>query len=510
MADSNHGDFVTALKKLRAMEPTTVPHVIGERESHEGILFNREDPSVPSVVVSRFYDAPRSLAQKAVNASRSAQREWDQVPLEKRVEHVRRGIDYLTGQLDELTVRIAAETGKTRAASRSEVLEVIEFLKQFPTYVSAPEAFVESYPRPRPEIASQTILRPYGVFAVITPFNYPFALAAGPTIGALLAGNGVVIKTADRGPWSGYAVYQMARAMALPEGLVNILHGKTEVAKALVESDVDGIAFTGSGDVGSAIIRQASSGAWAKPVIAEMGGKNPVIVTDDADLEGAVSGIIFSAYDLSGQKCSALSRVLVTPGAHDRLVSLLAERIKGLRLDDPANPDAFGGPLVSESSVERYHSLVVTARDQGFRVNAGDPITADGYFAPPAIVSGVPEGHSMARDEHFVPLLTVSKVSSFEEGLQAANAVPYGLAAGLYTGDREEAKTFLHQMEAGCINVNIAGHATTGWWPGLSTFGGWKRSGSTGKQGYGKSYVQQFARQQSRKVPDGLADLLVS
>lgn len=509
MTDVNlHARFAEALQRERAGDPVILGHRIDGSELFEGPVLAREDPSCPEIIVSRFHDAPAFLAQKAVDASRAAQRVWEEIPLSQRIARVKGAIPFIESQTEALTVRIALETGKTYAASKSEVLEVLEFLRKFSDYVAQPEAFEEKYPRSNPDIATQTALRPYGVFGVITPFNYPFALAAGPVIGALLAGNGAVIKTSDRGAWSGQAVFEMTEAMGLPNGLVNVLHGRAEIAMALVSTDADGFAFTGSAKVGNEILRKVAGGAYPRPVIAEMGGKNPTIVTDGADIEAAVSGIIFSAFDLSGQKCSATSRVLVTPGARQALVDRLTERLSDLKMADPAEIGAFGGPLVSREAADRHAAILAQARKQNFQVIAKETGHSSGYFADPAIIANIPEDHDLARDEHFVPLVSISEVADFDLALMAANAGPYGLAAGIYTGDREEARLFLHRMEAGCINVNIAGHATTGWWPGLSTFGGWKGSGSTGKQGYGRAYVQQFARQQSRKVPDELADLL--
>jgi 1-pyrroline-5-carboxylate dehydrogenase len=239
-----------------------------------------------------------------------------------------------------------------------------------------------------------------------------------------------------------------------------------------------------------------------------MGGKNPVIVTDTADLDDAAAAITFSAFDLTGQKCSALSRVLVTPGAHDRLVELVSDRAKALKMADPAEADSFAGPVVSEEAFSRYARIVEQARADGFQVSGGDAIANRGYLVGPVVISGVPAEHALACEEHFLPILTISKVADFAEAMRVANMLATGLTAGVFTADREEARTFLEGIEAGCINVNVPGHATTGWFPGPQTFGGWKASGSTGKQAYGKWYVLQFARQQARKVAANMGDLL--
>lgn len=500
--------FATALAARRAGASVVVPHVIGGREHLEGELITREDPAKPSVIVSGCHDAPAELVRRAVETSRAAQRAWAQVPLLTRIEHVSRAIDYVADAAEEWAVRVALEIGKPYGAARAEGLEVAEILRCYTEYAARAGAFEDERSSDPTALANDSVLRPYGVFGVITPFNYPIVQAAGPTIAALLAGNGVVVKTSHQGPWSGQAVYEMCAAMDLPAGLVNIVHGADEPGKALVASDVDGISFTGSVAAGKSIMRTFAEGPYARPVIAEMGGKNPVIVTDTADLEAAADGIVFSAFDLGGQKCSALSRVLVTPGAHDRLVELVAERARRVVVADPADPDAFAGPVVSSEALARFERIVAASRDAGFDVHGGERLDGDGYFVRPAVVSSVPAEHELSTTEHFLPFLTISRVSSFDEALRVANETPMGLTAGIYTGDLDEARTFLYGVEAGCVDVNVPGHATTGWWPGPQTFGGWKASGSTGKQTLGKWYWQQFARQQARKLPAELEHLL--
>lgn len=501
--------FAEAIAKRRAAPPVIVPNVVAGQESMDGPLLLREDPSRFSVTVSGCYEASDELVRQAVSASRVAQREWARLPLTDRIARMRPAVDHVRAHVEEWAVRVALEIGKPYAAARAEAVEVLDILRLYLDYAGRPDAFEDPrFEDPAGKLANASLLRPYGVFGVITPFNYPIVQAANAAIAALIAGNGVVLKTSHLGPWSGHASYEMCAAMDLPVGLVNIVHGADDPGRALGASDIDGIAFTGSVAVGTAILKQFTGGPYPRPVIAEMGGKNPVIVTDTADLEQAADGIVFSAFDLAGQKCSALSRVLVTPGAHDRLVELVAARTAQLVVADPVAPDAFVGPVVDPQAVSRFDAIVAQAKDAGFAVAGGDRVSRDGHFVAPAVVSDVPPQHMLATTEHFLPFLTISQVDSFEEGMAVANSTNMGLTAGIYTGDLDEARTFLEEIEAGCINVNVPGHATTGWWPGPQTFGGWKGSGSTGKQGHGVWYIQQFARQQSRKLPKDIEHLL--
>jgi 1-pyrroline-5-carboxylate dehydrogenase len=507
MTNGDQSAFAARIIAQRESSPVIVPHVVDGVERFDGPLLEREDPSAPGTIVSGCHDAPDDLVRAAVAASRTAQKQWAKVPLAQRIERVRRAIPFIEEHIDDWAIRVAVEVGKPYAAARAEGAEVLDILRQYTAYASAPGAFEDERTSDPSGLAGDSVLKPYGVFGVITPFNYPLVQAASPVIAGVLAGNGVVVKTSHHGAWSGHAVHEFCEQMDLPTGLVNVVHGADGPGRALVASDIDGVCFTGSVGVGQSILRQFASGPYFRPVIAEMGGKNPIIVTDTADLELAAEGIVFSAFDLSGQKCSALSRVLVTPGAHAQLAKLIAERVSALRMTDPTHPEAFGGPVVSPEALARHRALVEEARGAGFTVTTGEA-QGEGYFAPAVVVDDVPVDHDLATVEHFLPFLTISEVEDFEAALEAANRTDMGLTAGIYTRDRKEAEAFLDEIEAGCVNVNVPGHATTGWWPGPQTFGGWKASGTTGKQTLGKWYFQLFGREQARKLPSELGSML--
>lgn len=507
MASQAQQAFAQAVALQRESAAPVVPHVVNGQHRHDGPVQTREDPSNTSTTASMFHDGPESLVLEAIAASRNAQREWRKVPLTERLDRMRPALEFIEKNAEEWAVRVAIEVGKPYEAAIAEAIEVRDILRFQLQYAAAPGAFEDERAEDPAGLANDSVLKPYGVFGVIVPFNYPIVQAAGPIIGALIAGNGVVVKTSSDGPWSGIAAYEMTEVMNLPRGLVNVVHGRT-AGQALVASDVDGASFTGSVAVGRSIIDRFTSGAFPRPVIAEMGGKNPVIVTDDADLEAAADGIVFSSMDLGGQKCSALSRVLVSPGATERLIELVEERVRGLKSGDPVRPDVIAGPVVSQDALNRFERLIQDARSAGFRVAQGEVESEGGYFVAPTVISGVPYAHDLATVEHFLPIVTISEVADLEEALSVANSTDMGLTAGIYAGNLDDAREFLDRIEAGCINVNVPGHATTGWWPGPQTFGGWKGSGSTGKQTLGKWYFSQFARQQARKLPANLEHLL--
>jgi 1-pyrroline-5-carboxylate dehydrogenase len=282
--------------------------------------------------------------------------------------------------------------------------------------------------------------------------------------------------------------------------VISLVHGGPETGRALVGSGLDGIAFTGSAEVGREIGRRLSEGPFPRPVLAEMGGKNAAIVGASADLDAAAEGIAKAAFGFSGQKCSACSRAIVVDEVHDELVDRLAELARTTSVGDPADPDVATGPVVNAQAVERFERSVETARRDGLIAAGGLRGDDLGWFVEPTVVSGLPLGHPLTRDELFLPLLTVVRVPEFAAALAEANAVPYGLTAGVFSRDEDELERFLDEIEAGVVYVNRRAGATTGAWPGIQSFCGWKSSGLTGKGGLGPYYVQQFAREQSRTV----------
>jgi 1-pyrroline-5-carboxylate dehydrogenase len=281
--------------------------------------------------------------------------------------------------------------------------------------------------------------------------------------------------------------------------------GADETGAALVDArGVDGIVFTGSYAVGQQIAgRFSASAGYARPSIIEMGGKNPAIVTASADLDAAADGITRSAFGLSGQKCSACSRVLADRQMHDDLVERLAAKAAEWTVGDPADYASRLGPVRTQEAFDRYRRDIVAAHRDGMVVAGGAVLRSadlDGYYVEPAIVTGLPAAHPLITEEQFVPLLVVEQTESPDDAIRRANDQVYGLTAGLFTGEPLEIEIFCEQIEAGTLFVNRAAGATTGGWPGQQTYPGWKGSGSTYRGGLGPRYVQQFLREQGRNI----------
>jgi 1-pyrroline-5-carboxylate dehydrogenase len=292
----------------------------------------------------------------------------------------------------------------------------------------------------------------------------------------------------------------------VPSGVVNLVMGPGEtVGQALQDHPgVDGIVFTGSYEVGMRLFHSFSR-SWPRPCIVEMGGKNPAIVTRSADLDEAAEGIMRSAFGFGGQKCSANSRVYVERPVHDELVRRLVEKTEQIVIGDPLVRANWLGPIIDQRAVDRHQAAVGEARRDGSVFTGGERLTdgdfARGHYVEPTVV-GLPADHHLFQDELFAPLTAVAAVDSLDEALARANDSVYGLTAGVYSEDPAEVQAFLDRIHAGVLYVNRRAGATTGAWPGVQAFGGWKGSGSTGKAGLSMYYVAQFMREQSHTVVD--------
>jgi 1-pyrroline-5-carboxylate dehydrogenase len=281
--------------------------------------------------------------------------------------------------------------------------------------------------------------------------------------------------------------------------------GETVGAELQENDGVDGILFTGSFEVGFDLYKHFAK-RFPKPVIVEMGGKNPAIVSKSADLEEAAEGVMRGAFGFSGQKCSANSRVYVERPVYDKFLQMLADKAESISVGDPVDRRNWMGPVINQRALARYESAVAEARQDGRVVAGGQRLTEGdlerGYFVAPTVVADLPKDHRLFRDELFLPFVAVAPVDSVDEALDLANSSDLGLTAGIYSGDQAEIDEFLRRIEAGVVYVNRRAGSTTGAWPGVQPFGGWKGSTATGKAGGGLYYVQQFMREQSQTIVD--------
>ncbi|MBI3030692.1 MAG: aldehyde dehydrogenase family protein [Candidatus Rokubacteria bacterium] len=498
-----HRGYERELEKVRGALGRVHPLVIGGKRRESPRTFPDTNPADTRQVLGHFaLGGPQDVAE-AVAAAHHAFAEWSRVPWRERVALMRRAGDLLSERAFELAALMGLEAGKTRFEALGDVSEGADFFRYYARQMEEAGGFDLPLGRLSPNEETRSLLRPYGVWAVISPFNFPVALAAGMCAGALVAGNTVVLKPSSDTPYSALRLVEILEAAGLPPGAVNLITGSgDEVGTALVDSpDVAGLVFTGSREVGERSARRFNA-SRLRPYILEMGGKNPAIVTARADLDKAVEGIARSAFGNSGQKCSACSRVYVDRGVSREFVERLMEKTRSLRAGDPVERDVFLGPLINSRAVQTYEAAVAEGRRDGRIVTGGELPRegglAHGYFVTPTIVDRLPLDHRLLRDELFVPLLAVVEVGSLEEALTWASRSEFGLTAGIFSEDPDEVRAFFDRIEAGVTYANRRGGATTGAWPGVNSFGGWKASGSSGKGAGGPYYVQQFLREQSQ------------
>jgi 1-pyrroline-5-carboxylate dehydrogenase len=294
-------------------------------------------------------------------------------------------------------------------------------------------------------------------------------------------------------------------AAGVPAGVFNFVTGSGSTAgQELIDNrDIDWIVFTGSKEVGMHLIRDNAARPVPRPLIIEMGGKNPALIMSSADLDKASDGVMRSAFGAQGQKCSACSRAYVTRQVREQFVRLLVEKTKQIKIGNPLHRDVYIGPVITEDAVRTFERAVEQARRDGGRILAGghrliDGEFAHGYFVEPTIIEGLPVDHPLFSEELFVPITVIGEVTTLDEAIDLANGTEYGLTAGIFSEDEREIAQFFEGIQAGVTYANRRSGATTGAWPGINSFGGWKASGSTGRGTGGPYYVQQFMREQSR------------
>lgn len=509
---SNIGvDFAPVHDRLDALIPDfkkglrrSWPNLIGGRADREGKAYEAVSPIDNRMTLGEFVEATPGAVDRAVHAAKAAYPAWSGIAWPERVAILRRVASILAQRKYELGIACLIEVGKSRIEAMGEAEESHDLIAYYCDEMERNRGFTRDMARAFPQEATSVHLRPAGVFGVIAPFNFPLALSVSMIAGALLGGNTVVYKPSPKAGLTGSLLVEAFTEAGVPPGVVNLLCGEA-AGRLLVDHPLlDGVAFTGSHAVGMEIFRKMAAGPYARPVVVEMGGKNPAYVTAKADIDVAADGVMRSAFGLQGQKCSACSVAYVEASVHDRFVALLAEKTAKLKMGNPEQRDVYMGPVIDAESGARFGKAVAAARRDGSVFAGGTRRTGDlferGWYVEPTIVGGLPPDHALLRDELFLPFVAIARCENLGDGLTRGNAVPYGLTAGVYTTDKKELDYFFAHAEAGVLYANRRSGATTGAWPGIQTFCGWKGSGATSKGGLGPFYLPQFMREQSRTV----------
>ena len=500
-----HRELDAAIERVKTSFGKSHPLVIGGREVRAATEFEDRSPIDTRILLGTFQSATREHVRDAIAAARSAYPAWSARPWPERVALLKNVADGIRARRWELSALMGYEAGKNRLECVGDVEESADLIEYYCNQIEQHHGFETTLGTLGPNEENSSVLRPYGVWAVISPFNFPLALAAGPAGGALVAGNTVVFKPASSTPLLGYKLLEVMVDAGIPPGVFNFITGGGSTAgqELIDNAGIDGIVFTGSKEVGMHLIRDNATRKVPRPLIIEMGGKNPAIVTAAADLDKATDGVMRSAFGAQGQKCSACSRVYLQKPVRDEFVRLLVEKTKKITIGNPLNRDVYLGPVINEEAVATYEKAIAQAtRDGGKILTGGRKLTdgdfAHGYFVEPTLIDGLPTSHPLFAEELFVPITVVGDVASLDEAIDLANNTEYGLTAGIFSEDDTEIQRFFNRIEAGVTYVNRRAGATTGAWPGINSFGGWKASGSTGRGTGGPYYVQQFMREQSR------------
>jgi 1-pyrroline-5-carboxylate dehydrogenase len=506
-ADENvHHNFEQALERVADDLGKRHPLWINGKKVYTDREFRVRSPIDLSLHIGTFQEAEAIHAETAIADAKTAFSSWSAHEWDRRAKIMQKTADLLDERIYPLAALATLEVGKTRSESIAEISEAIDMIRYHVEVYERNHGFILPM-RPDPEGGSTlSVMRPYGVWAVISPFNFPLSLAAGMVSAALLTGNTVVMKPTSKAPLSGLHLFRAFIDAGVPAEAIQFLTGPGEPfgSRVVDHSDVAGIAFTGSREAGMWLYRNFSQRQrYPKPLIAEMGSKNPAIVTLHADMKTAVEGIIRSAFGYSGQKCSAASRVYIHAEIAEIFVSRLLQRIQEIKVGDPRRREVFMGPVIDEHALDTFTAAVKTCTQDGGNILYGGKVLEgrgypSGLYVEPTVVTGLPSNHPLIFKELFVPFLILETFDRIQDALTRSNATEYGLTAGIFTENPEEREYFFKHIQSGVCYANREGGATTGAWPGSQSFGGWKGSGSTGKGIGGPYYLLSYMREQTQ------------
>ena len=447
-----------------------------------GAYFENRNPADRDDIIGCF---PRSGPDDVARAVASAQRgfaHWSKTPAPARGEVLHRVGDLLVERKDTIARAMTREMGKVLAETRGDVQEGIDTAHY--AHTEGRRLFGRTVPSELRNKWAMSFRRPIGVASLITPFNFPLAIPTWKMFPALLCGNAVIFKPAEDVPHTAHLLVELLLEAGLPPEVVQLLHGEgAVVGRAMVEHpDVPVISFTGSTETGSII--GATCGRMHKRLSLEMGGKNAMIVMDDADLDLALEGVLWGAFGTTGQRCTATSRLIVHERVHDRLLQMLCDRAGRLRLGPGLDERTEVGPLINEDALQKVEYYVGVARQDGARVLIGGERATGaglerGWFYQPTVVTAVAPGMRVEQQEIFGPVLAVIKVASLDEAIRVNNDVPYGLSSSLYTRDVNAAFRAMGELDTGITYVNAPTIGAEAHLP----FGGVKQTGNGHREG---------------------------
>lgn len=487
---ANRNAMEQALAKIKSMLGREYPIVIGSEEFHTQHKLNSYNPSRPSEIVGVFQKADETMANKAVETAAVKFAEWKWVEPKKRAEYLFKAAKIMRKRKHEFSAVMVCEVGKTWPEADADTAEAIDFIE---FYAREMLRYASKQPVTKiPSEKNELVYIPLGVGVVVPPWNFALAILAGMASAAIVTGNTIVLKPSSDSPLTGWMYFSLMREVGLPAGVINFVSGPGgSFGDAVVaHPKTRFISFTGSKEVGIHINELAAKvqpgQRWLKRVVAEMGGKDSIVIDDQTDLKAAADATIVSAFGYQGQKCSAASRAVVVEKVYDKFVEILKEKASALKVGPADDPTNYLGPVITEGSERKILKYIEKGIQEGGRlITGGGKAEGDGYFVQPTVIADVHPKATIAQEEIFGPVLAIIKAKDFDHALEIANDTEFGLTGGVWTKNRKKIEKAKKVFHVGNLYVN---RKITGAMVGVHPFGGFNMSGTDSKAG-GRDYL---------------------
>lgn len=495
----NAAAMQAALEKVRSELGREYPVIINGEKISLPSKFESINPANKSQVVGVFseVDSDTSLVQRAIDAAGAAFKLWRNVPAAERAEYLFKIAELMRQRKHEFSAVMVYEVAKTWAEADGDTAEAIDFLEFY-----GREMLRWSGPQPITKLEGEDNRLEYiplGVGAIIPPWNFPLAIMAGMAMAAVVAGNTVVLKPSSDSPTIAAKFMEIVEEAGVPPGVVNFLTGSSATGEAMTTNPKTRfISFTGSKQVGLHINEVAAKPRegqiWIKRVVAEMGGKDAIVVADDADLDSAANGVVQSAFGFQGQKCSACSRLIVDEKVHDQLIEKVVELTKSLKIGQPTEGDTNIAAVINKRSFDKTLDYIEKGVNEGGKVLAGGKGNdSEGFYIEPTVIGDVQPGATIEQEEIFAPVLAVIKAKDFDHALEIANGTEFGLTGSVYSTSQSNLEKARQEFHVGNLYFN---RKSTGALVGVHPFGGFNMSGTDSKAG-GREYLLQFMQAKS-------------
>ncbi|HVE58188.1 MAG TPA: L-glutamate gamma-semialdehyde dehydrogenase [Pyrinomonadaceae bacterium] len=492
----------SAIEQVRQELGREYPIVINGEKITTGRTFESINPAEKTQVVGVFSDADMyadRLTEQAIDAATNAFKLWQRVSPADRAEYLFKAAEIIRSRKHYFSAWMIFETGKTWAEADGDTAEAIDFLEFYGREMLKWAGHQPVTASPLPENNTFEYI-PLGVGAIIPPWNFPLAIMAGMTMAAVVCGNTTVLKPSPDAPTIAYKFMEVLEEVGLPAGVVNFVPGSgTAVGEHLVASPkIRFISFTGSKTVGLHIYEEAAKTRpgqkWMKRVVAEMGGKDAIIVCDDADLDSAALGTVQAAFGFQGQKCSACSRLIVDEKVHDQLMDKIVALTKQIKVGLPTEGETQMTAVINQKSFDKATSMIQKGIDEGGKILVGgNGDSTNGFYVEPTIIDEVAPGATIEQEEIFAPVLAVIKAKDYDHALEIANDTDYGLTGAVYSTTQSNLERAKHEFHVGNLYLN---RKCTGALVGVHPFGGFNMSGTDSKAG-GREYLLQFMQGKS-------------